>query len=52
MTIEMNNINITIPLNEKHSAGDKILILISYDNIFIMLESQKSSVRNIFKGKM
>jgi molybdate transport system regulatory protein len=52
MTIEMNNIRITIPLNEKYFVGDKILALISYDNIFIMLEPQKSSVRNIFKGKI
>ncbi|RBQ24400.1 hypothetical protein ALNOE001_02130 [Candidatus Methanobinarius endosymbioticus] len=52
MTIEMNNIDITIPLNEKYKVGDKILALISYDNIFIMLEPQESSVRNMFKGKI
>ena len=50
MTIQMNKINLTIPLNEKYSVGDRILALISYDNIFIMLEKQKSSIRNIFKG--
>ena len=50
MTIQINEVNITIPLNEKYSVGDKILALISYDNIFIMLESQESSIRNIFKG--
>lgn len=52
MTIKLNNIDITIPLNEKYKVGDKILALISYDNIFIMLEPQESSVRNIFKGKI
>lgn len=52
MEIEMNDINITIPLNEKYRVGDKILALISYSNIFIMLKPQESSVRNIFKGKI
>lgn len=52
MTIEINDIDITIPLNEKYEVNDNILALISYDNIFIMLKSQKSSVRNIFKGKI
>ncbi|MCL2156783.1 MAG: TOBE domain-containing protein [Methanobrevibacter sp.] len=50
MTIQMNKVNITIPLNHKYSVGDRILALISYDNVFIMLEPQKSSIRNIFKG--
>lgn len=52
MTIKLNKIDITIPLNEKYKVGDKILALISYDNIFIMLEPQESSVQNIFKGKI
>jgi len=50
MTIQMNEANITIPLTEKYSVGDRILALISYDNIFIMLEVPESSIRNIFKG--
>jgi len=52
MTIEIENIDITIPLNEKYNVKDRILALISYDNIFIMLNSQESSVRNMFKGKI
>ena len=40
MKIQMNELVITI------------LALISYDNIFIMLEPQASSIRNIFKGKV
>jgi len=52
MTIEIKNIIITVPLNEKYEVDDDILALISYDNIFIMLKPQKSSVRNIFKGKI
>ncbi|MDR2966643.1 MAG: TOBE domain-containing protein [Methanobacteriaceae archaeon] len=50
MTIQMNKVNITIPSNDKYSVGDRILALISYDNIFIMLEPQKASIRNMFKG--
>ncbi|MDR0900430.1 MAG: TOBE domain-containing protein, partial [Methanobrevibacter sp.] len=52
MTIAMNDIPITIPLNENYEVGDKILALISYDNIFIMLEPQESSVQNIIKGNI
>lgn len=52
MTIKMKNIPITIPLNDKYEVGDKILALISYDNIFIMLKPQESSVQNIIKGKI
>ena len=52
MKIQMNEITMTIPLNKKYDVGDKILALISYDNIFIMLEPQESSIRNIFKGRV
>lgn len=52
MKIQMNEITMTMPLNKKYNVGDKILALISYDNIFIMLEPQTSSIRNIFKGKV
>lgn len=52
MKIQINELSMTIPLNKKYAVGDKILALISYDNIFIMLEPQTSSIRNIFKGKV
>lgn len=52
MKIKIQEFEITIPLNDKYSVGDKILALISYDNIFIMLEPQESSIRNIFKGQI
>ena len=52
MKIQMNELVITIPLKKEYKVGDKILALISYDNIFIMLEPQASSIRNIFKGKV
>lgn len=50
MKIRMEDLTMTMPLNKKYVVGDKILALISYDNIFIMLEPQASSIRNIFKG--
>ena len=52
MTIKMNQFEINAPLNRKYVVGDKILALISYDNIFLMLEPQTSSIRNILKGQI
>ena len=37
MTIKMNQFEINAPLNRNYVVGDKILALISYDNIFLML---------------
>ena len=50
MTVRMSSFDVSIPLNKNYVVGDKILALISYDNIFLMLEPQKSSIRNIIKG--
>ena len=50
MTVRMSSFDVNIPLNKNYVVGDKILALISYDNIFLMLEPQKSSIRNIIKG--
>jgi molybdate transport system regulatory protein len=44
--------NIKLSLKEEYSVGDKVLALISYENIFITLKSYQSSVRNIFKGNI
>jgi molybdate transport system regulatory protein len=52
MTINFNSSEITMPLNKSFIVGDRILALISYDNVFIMNEAYKSSVRNIFKGSV
>ena len=52
MTIKSANFKVNIPLNKNYEIGDKILALISYDNIFLMLTPQKSSIRNIIKGKI
>ena len=50
MKIRMKTLEITIPLNNNYEIGDRLLALISYDNIFIMKSPQKSSIRNNFKG--
>ena len=52
MTIKMEEFQINAPLNRNYEIGDKILALISYDNIFLMLEPQTSSIRNILKGQI
>ena len=52
MTIKMNDFVINAPLNRNYEIGDDILALISYDNIFLMLEPQTSSIRNILKGQI
>lgn len=52
MKIIIKNIKINIPLKHNYEIGDKILALINYDNIFLMLEPYKSSIRNIIKGKI
>lgn len=52
MTIRMNQFEINAPLNRNYELGDKILALISYDNIFLMLEPQSSSIRNVLKGQI
>lgn len=52
MKIQKNSIVISIPLNNAYDIGDRIVALISYDNIFLMREPKKSSVRNVFKGRI
>ncbi len=50
--IYLNGNKVILPLRGNFSVGDKVLILISPDDIFVMLEPQESSVRNIFPGKI
>ena len=52
MELTKNNLSIKIPLDRSYALGDNILALISYDNIFIMLEPSKSSIRSIIDGKI
>ena len=41
---------VILPLRGDFKVGEKILVLISPEDIFLTLEPQKSSVRNVFKG--
>ncbi len=52
MNVNLNEIKIMIPIMEDLKVGDKVLLLISPEEIFIMLEPQESSVRNVFEGKV
>ena len=61
MTLKIKDLELTIPLNKQYDVGDKILALISYDNISITLrphksslykalQPQNSSIRNVLEG--
>ena len=50
--IYLNGNKVILPLRGNFKIGDKVLILISPDDIFVMLEPQESSVRNVFPGKI
>ena len=61
MTLKIKDLELTIPLNKQYAVGDKILALISYDNISIKLrphksslykalQHQNSSIRNVLEG--
>ncbi len=50
--LKLNDQNVIIPLRGKLKIGDRVLILIRPEDIFVMLEPHESSVRNIFQGKI
>jgi len=50
--IKLNNEKVILPLRGSFKIGDRVLVLISPEDIFVMLEPQESSVRNIFKAKI
>lgn len=50
--IYLSGNKVILPVRGNFNVGDKVLALISPDDIFIMLEPQESSVRNIFPGKI
>ncbi len=50
--IKLNNENVILPLRGNFKVGDHVLVLISPEDIFVMLKPQESSVRNIFSGKI
>ncbi len=43
---------ILLPVRGNFEVGDRVLVLISPEDIFVMLKPQESSVRNIFPGKI
>jgi molybdate transport system regulatory protein len=51
-SIYLKEKKIILPVRGNFNVGDRVLVLISPENIFVMLEPQESSVRNIFEGKI
>jgi molybdate transport system regulatory protein len=43
---------VLLPLRGNFKVGDRVLVLISPEDIFVMLKPQESSVRNIYPGKI
>jgi len=43
---------IILPITEEFGVGDNVLLLISPNDIFVTLEAQKSSVRNMLEGRI
>ena len=48
----LNDEKIILPVRGDFEVGDRVLVLISPEDIFVMLEPQESSVRNIIPGKI
>lgn len=52
MHIELDDKTVILPLMDDLKVGDDVLLLIGPEEIFIMLEPQESSVRNILPGRI
>jgi molybdate transport system regulatory protein len=52
MNVDIDGKYITIPLDHDFKVHDEVSILISPDDIFVTLEPNESSVRNVFNGKI
>jgi molybdate transport system regulatory protein len=50
--IYLGSKRVLLPLRGNFKVGDRVLVLISPEDIFVMLEPQESSVRNIYPGKI
>jgi molybdate transport system regulatory protein len=50
--IYINEKKIILPVRGNFNVGDRVLVLISPEDIFVMLEPQESSVRNVFECKI
>lgn len=51
-TIYLGNKRVLLPLRGNFKVNDRVLVLISPEDIFVMLTPQESSVRNIYPGKI
>ena len=51
MTLKIKDLELIIPLNKQYRVGDRILALISYDNISITLRPHKSSLYKALQPK-
>jgi molybdate transport system regulatory protein len=52
MMVKLDEKEIILPITEDFNVGDTVLILIGPSDIFVTLEAQKSSVRNMLAGKI
>jgi len=52
MNVKIGQNEILLPLHEALEEGEKVLILINPEDIFVMLRPQESSVRNIVEGEI
>lgn len=52
MHIDFNGQDIILPLNPDFNIDEEVILLISPEDIIVMLEPQESSVRNIIEGKI
>jgi len=52
MVLSTDSFNFIIPLNRDYSVGDVLLILLSYDDVFLMKNYHDSSIRNILEGEV
>ncbi len=52
MNIQVNDIIFTLKINKEYQIGDKIVALISNEDVFIMLEPYPTTTENMFKGKI
>jgi len=50
--ISLNDKKVILPLRGNFNIGDKVLVLIRPEDIFVILKTQESNVRNIFEGKI
>jgi len=52
MAVKLDKKEIILPITEEFGVGDNVLLLISPNDIFVTLEAQKSSVRNMLEGRI